>query len=1170
MRQVGTGMTERSVKHGSRLALAQAAALVCAAALAAGCGPSGSLERARAEMDQRRLYTAIKTLTEVIGREPENVDALVARGQCYLKLMRYDAARSDMERVLKLRPGLIAARLGLAEVLVGERKYDEALAAAEMIAEESPDSIGPYAVNGRAHHALFQSAARDCVKIFEDRRRDSLAAAAAVEIRLGRFGSAEECLDRWYASDPGGATRSGLRQALDEAKRQFQLAVDNLAVACGQAAGRPGSPDPDTVVLLAAVLYDQGDYDQAERVADQALALKGVNRVQATVIKAEVLGERSARLMREGVAQDDSGKRAEAVRLGRQATAMLEKILRQYPSAAVVRDKLVMHYLRAGMLDEAEDLMRPGAAQPRGPMTHYFRGLVHLAKGEFRSAATELLTIRDVMDNDPGYHFNLGLAYYGNGGENASIALATTEFRRVTELAPNFVPARFRLAKLYLRGKWYEEALAQCEHILAIPGRPERLNAPVYLMLSEANRGLNNYDEVLKWLDRAVGEAPSEEALMVQAFVMLEQGMADELIQKYDPDSVKDTSTFACIRGYAYLKKGMAKQAIDNFKKVLMLNRDYIMGYVHLAHAYEVTGKLADAAGQYELAIQRVSDLRLDETRYPDLRFNLALVRIKQGQFEKAREQLEKVVEFGEGPRYIQARLRLASIDLREGQLEKARTEVERVIVTYKDTAEARFLAGLIYSALARRPDREVRIAIAERKGPGTSTDRITDREIDAERRVYWDHAAENYEKAIDFNPRFRFSYDVGTIYAVQGRFDKMIPVYLRALEAAPPAARPEILRNLATAYQGAGDFDKAVATAREALDTISALPKPDLNGAFRARFVLVNCLIAQGDFAGARTAVTEAADMLTGFRTAYLEMIGRLARGGGGAGPEREALAGQAYRIVGRELNLALLFSRTGVAWLPYAEQSYQKVLRYDKKNIVAMSYLGDLYAVTGRLGEAEEINRRILELSPWFAPALRQLAAIEEDRSRAAAEAETTPEERLNAQAKAIELYEAAIKAEPDFWVPRLELAAIYQRAGVSDKALKLYEDVIRLNPTQVAALNDYANLCAEENRNLDKAIEYATKASELSPLSGAVADTLGVLHTILGEPGAAVEQLERARYLLPGNPTVMYHLAVACNKSGNKERALVLLDELLATDDQFPERDEAVKLRDTLRGE
>ncbi len=131
-----------------------------------------------------------------------------------------------------------------------------------------------------------------------------------------------------------------------------------------------------------------------------------------------------------------------------------------------------------------------------------------------------------------------------------------------------------------------------------------------------------------------------------------------------------------------------------------------------------------------------------------------------------------------------------------------------------------------------------------------------------------------------------------------------------------------------------------------------------------------------------------------------------------------------------------------------------------------------------------------------------------------------------------------------------------------------MALYEQVIALNPQQVQALNDYANLCAEEKKNLDKAIEYARKAKELSPFDGAVADTLGVLHTLLGQPDAAVEHLEQARCLLPSHPTVRYHLAVAYDQTGKKEKALALLDELMESDAKFPERAEAETLRGRLR--
>jgi len=167
---------------------------------------------------------------------------------------------------------------------------------------------------------------------------------------------------------------------------------------------------------------------------------------------------------------------------------------------------------------------------------------------------------------------------------------------------------------------------------------------------------------------------------------------------------------------------------------------------------------------------------------------------------------------------------------------------------------------------------------------------------------------------------------------------------------------------------------------------------------------------------------------------------------------------------------------------------------------------------------------------------------------------------------QAKAVDFYKRAIVAAPNDWLPRLELAALYQRAGLKDEAMRLYEEVIKLNPSQIEALNDYANLCAEERINIEDAIELAKRAKELDPLSGAVLDTLGVLLTISGDATSAVEQLEQARNLLPEQPTIIYHLAIAYAQTGRKERALELLEKL--KDVQFPQKFDADELRDSLR--
>ena len=1132
-----------------------------------------SVEQARHAMDMRRFHSAAKMLTGIIEGEPENVAALVARGECYVNTERYSPARSDFQRALKLRPALPAAELGLALVLAGEEKYEEALAAANKTAKANPSLLKAYAAIGKIHHRFFEAEARECVRICEDDKESQRAAAAAGEVRLGRFDAAEAYWQDWYGREPAAATQSGLRKRLDRAKEQFELALRNLRIGAGQTDELPGSGDIDTLLGLAAALLGRGDVDGAARVADAMALLGGPATVHAAVVKAEALAERANRLMRQGAAENDPKLIERAASVNRESIALLEGVLAKHPDTAPIRDKLVMQYVRAGMFDKAEERLRPRAGQPLTTNARYVRGIVHLAKGEYDDAVSEFLTVREKMRNDPGFRFSLGMAYYRQSAAAASFTHAADEFRAVVKLRPNFVPARFRLAKLYLGKSWHQEAREQCEKILAIPGRSRKLNAQVYLMLSEASRGLKDYEQVYEALEAAYREVPSQSTLMRQYLFMIGQDKEDEVLRNIEALLAKaeDTPAYACIRGYAYLKKGEPKKAVESFEKALILDGQYIMGYVHLADAYEALNRPLEAVKQYERAIDMVKSLELADN--PGLHYRLGALLVAQGVLSRGETELRRVIELDR--KHVPARLRLAALELRRREFKAALEQAGAVTRLAPRSPEARLLVGLIYSACARRSDDEIRPEVAERlaKLPPAQRREPTDHDIQTERRMHWDLAVKNYEKAFELDPRSRHSYEVGVIYAVQGKFDKMASVCLRALNVSPPGAKPQLLRRLATAYLCAGDHDNAVKTARQAVDAAQALPKQGPNEELRNRFTLANCLIARGDFNGARAEVDRANDAVPGFPQAYLEMIDRLVKIEARLSEEAGGKNLRGHVIVGRHLNLGLFFSRAGIVWLPYAERAYNMVLKEDPANVVALYLLSDLYLVTSRaakdedpLKKAEDVNRRILKLSRGFAPALRNLAAIEDVRTRAAAGAETTPEKRLAAQAKAIELYGAAIRAAPGFWVAKLELATIYQRAGVNDKAMQLYEEVIKLKPSEVRALNDYANLCAEENKNLDKAVEYAKRAKKLSPFSGAVADTLGVLHTILGDTAAAVEQLEDARSLLPNHPTVLYHLAVAYAKGGKKQQALAILDELLK---KVPGHKEAQALRRELGG-
>lgn len=1206
-----------------------AVVLVYVIVLALQPEPGTTVEAAVQEMQRRSFHAAIDILTKVIRREPASTEALLVRGTCYAKTRQLTKARQDFDQALKLEPGLPAARLGLADILCREDDYDAALAAARDVAKAQPRLCAPYAVIGKAHYRLFERAARQCIALLEERPKEPLTTRAVTEIRQGRFGPAEQCLTHWKDKAPGDEKLAEFEAKLHEARTHFASTLDALKIGSGQTAERPGTGDPDTWLLLAAILLEQGEHQQALRTAERALALAGVDRVQATKIKAEVLSQRAARLVREGVKENNPQKLRRADQANREAIELLEKLVRTNPDAASVRDKLAMHYIRAGRFDDADLQALHNVKQSHSTMGHYVRGIVHLSKGEYEKAASEFLTVRGEMENEPRFHFSLGLAYYRRGGASARPALAATQFRRVILLMPNFVPARLRLAELYLYDGWYQEALEQCESVLAIPGRAARTDAQVYLLRSEAHRGLSQLDEARLWMRRAVEAAHSEGALIDQVRLMLELGMANEVLSEYELRRLKerDTPVYACIRGLALAKKGRPEEAIQNFEKAIRLDTQYVMAYVYLASVYESQGRLDKAVKEYQRGRKMLAGLapaarefnrynrnlddKVDKTEFkgdpqrfekldtngdgiytrdeipidPSLHFGIARLQILQGRFDLAKPQLKTVLNLDE--KHVPARLRLATLALRERDYRSALQQATFVIRFCKETPEAHFLAGVIHSAVARRPAAEIRAAIQKRREKDSvmAGIKVTDQDIAAERRVAWDAAVRSYERAIEIAPGFRLSYEVALVYAMQEEFDKMASVYLRALRISPPAAKPQLQRQLAIAYLCSGDLDKAVKSAQGALDGSLLVTRPDPKEVLRNRIVLVNCLVGIGDFLRARAEVNRASGELPEFRRAYFWMINRLdALKRNAHLHQTPTVAAAMHRGVAKRLSLAFLFSRSGVVWLPYARELYQGLLRKDSENVVAMRLLGDLCIVLSRLrraeGEAEKadallkeaksLNRQILDLMPDFALAHRNLAVIilEELRTKSGAAKDATPGKQSQLEDEVVKHFKDAIKAAPKSWLARLELAGVYQSTKRPQEAMRLYQEVIRLNPKQVQALNDYANLCVEENTNLKKALEYASKARQLDPLSGEVAHTLGVLHAALGQPDEAVEQFERARYLLPTHPTVKYHLALAYSKTGRKAKALALLTELIDSKARFDERAEAEALRDKLR--
>jgi putative PEP-CTERM system TPR-repeat lipoprotein len=140
-------------------------------------------------------------------------------------------------------------------------------------------------------------------------------------------------------------------------------------------------------------------------------------------------------------------------------------------------------------------------------------------------------------------------------------------------------------------------------------------------------------------------------------------------------------------------------------------------------------------------------------------------------------------------------------------------------------------------------------------------------------------------------------------------------------------------------------------------------------------------------------------------------------------------------------------------------------------------------------------------------------------------------------------------------------LALAIVYQSMGKTKTAVKLYGELLAVNPRNIVALNNSALLNFDQAPQ--KALEQAKKAYAISGnASQAVIDTYAWLTHRSGDTAAALKLLdpivEKA-----SDPSILYHYAVMLAQSGRANEAEKVLVSIIKGNQEFPESDEAQKL-------
>jgi Flp pilus assembly protein TadD len=138
---------------------------------------------------------------------------------------------------------------------------------------------------------------------------------------------------------------------------------------------------------------------------------------------------------------------------------------------------------------------------------------------------------------------------------------------------------------------------------------------------------------------------------------------------------------------------------------------------------------------------------------------------------------------------------------------------------------------------------------------------------------------------------------------------------------------------------------------------------------------------------------------------------------------------------------------------------------------------------------------------------------------------------------------------------------LAAEHVKAKRFKQAVEQYQVLLQNDPKNIRALNNLAWIYQQEKDA--RALSMAEQAYQLKPEHPEILHTLGWIFVEHGKTSRGLELLQTAAAKAPASTEIRYHLAVALAKSGDKARARKEVEQLLANNKTFPQREDTLAL-------
>lgn len=733
--------------------------------------------------------------------------------------------------------------------------------------------------------------------------------------------------------------------------------------------------------------------------------------------------------------------------------------------------------------------------------------------------------------------------------------------QKALAVAPNRSKTKIAIAGVYLSTGKEQQAKSVLEELV----RSDPKNLKGLYMLAALEKIDGNRDKSLEIYNRILAIDKSETlAAYKSGLILIEKGdlgtadtTADYMIKNFP----KNAEGYR-LKGLVYYQRKNYAEAITRLQLSLKY-RPSLEGYYFLGLCYYNRGELESALSQFRKILDYAPDSR-------QARLMTGTILLAQKRVDDAITEIQKVLQKNDGDAL--AHNLLGNAYMAKGMFEEGMREYNRATKIDPKIVDAYLKKGTFYFSRGKNAEGEAELASAVKAAPDVINSRmllasyyaksgnaarslsvlragLTGKKSDA--LLYNsiasvllsqnknDEGLNSIQKAKTVDPAFPASYQNLAIYfAATGKYDRAIEEYAALLRYDPQNVRA--LLGVAALYEIKGNDKEALVYYQKATDTKQA-------GTFLAK---ANYFLKKRETDKA-IKVLEDALKVDSRNVAALEMKGRLLvsekkfKEALRAFDEVEAInpnAGSALKIGAfvamKDTAKAVELARKNIDKHPNSAQGYLTLasiyegqrdrnraitevkngLRVDANNVQAILYLGNLY-------------------------------------------------ESARDYTQAMALYAEASRKRPDFAPALFAQGALLDSTGKKKEAVAVYRKVLMKSESYVPALNNLAYLYASGYGSKEDALRLAVAANKLQHGNPGAMDTLGFALLRNNRPAEAKMVLEKAANLLPNNPTVQYHLALAYNASGDKNNAVKSLQKALSLG-AFPDARAASTLMAELR--